>query len=865
MFLKKALQLLLIFFISFVVAKSASAAITIRPALVFSTGGSITISSSKNINTDTLAAGRSCADGGDGVAYSVTALSANTATLSVSPASGCLSANDRMMLINLQADGTNLTNVGNYEFLVVGSVTTNTVTFTANKIKYYGNGAADDTNIGTSTTKQRVILQRVPQYMDVTILSGGTLTASGWDGVKGGVLAFYASGKVEVQSGGIIDMSGKGYRSTGTHSSQGESYNGVGTMLQTSNLGGGGGDYNYDDYECHYDQFGAGGGGYGAAGSEGWSGQQAGDGGVVYGNANLDKLFPGSGGGSTAHAGGNGGGIIYVKANSLLLSGSVLNNGETTTAIVFGGGAGAGGSVYLFGNMFTLGSDKLTATGGIGDIDVDDFCEIRSGNGGAGRIHLKSNNISGTTNPAAATSSLPMARALVPNNAGLVGYWSFEEGAGNQAGDMSGRGNNGTVSGSPTWVDGKRGKALSLNGNNQYVNVGSSSPLQITGDLSISAWINMNSVNPGGEDDEIFSRSNDPLVLAAWQLKGTQDCTNEKLGFLISGNGSNYGQRCGSTILATSTWYHVAGVYNSAALTIDVYVNGFLDNGTLLGTVPASIYNTSLPATIGIRANLVDDFDGRIDEVRVYNRALSATEVASLYQSSGRKTTINSSQNTQLTAGLVGLWSFNGADIQGSLALDRSGNGNNGTITGAIPTIGKVGQALKLDGSNGEIECVSVGAPSSLNNLSQISISAWIYAKSAGDFGRGVILNKSNFEANGWKFEFGSYRFTVDYDTRLMAYATRPSLNEWHHVVVVWNGSQTSSEVKFYTDGILVNHTSDQDGSGSRKGDQGQGVVISSMGCSSTSRKFDGKIDEVRVYDSALTAEEIKRLYNMGR
>ncbi|PIU98221.1 hypothetical protein COS61_02705, partial [Candidatus Wolfebacteria bacterium CG03_land_8_20_14_0_80_40_12] len=73
---------------------------------------------------------------------------------------------------------------------------------------------SNDNNVGTATYKQRVILQRVPQYTNVTVQNNGSLTASAWDGKKGGVLAFYASGAVDVQTGASINMQGMGYRGT---------------------------------------------------------------------------------------------------------------------------------------------------------------------------------------------------------------------------------------------------------------------------------------------------------------------------------------------------------------------------------------------------------------------------------------------------------------------------------------------------------------------------------------------------------------------------------------------------------------------------------------------------------------------------
>jgi len=70
----------------------------------------------------------------------------------------------------------------------------------------------------------------------------------------------------------------------------------------------------------------------------------------------------------------------------------------------------------------------------------------------------------------------------------------------------------------------------------------------------------------------------------------------------------------------------VAGVYNATARTLDIYVNGVLDDGTLLGTVPSSQVNTNVNVNIGRRTGGFY-FNGLIDEVRIYNRALTASEI----------------------------------------------------------------------------------------------------------------------------------------------------------------------------------------------------------------------------------------------
>ena len=81
--------------------------------------------------------------------------------------------------------------------------------------------------------------------------------------------------------------------------------------------------------------------------------------------------------------------------------------------------------------------------------------------------------------------------ALIDPHPGLVGWWRFDEGTGNTAKDSSQYGNDGTIYGTPTWVNGKYGKALSFDGANNYVNCGNSSSLDLTSALTVSCWISV--------------------------------------------------------------------------------------------------------------------------------------------------------------------------------------------------------------------------------------------------------------------------------------------------------------------------------------------------------------------------------------
>ncbi|MBU1119768.1 hypothetical protein KKA50_01040, partial [Patescibacteria group bacterium] len=402
--------------------------VELAPGINVGTGadGDITISSNVSINTTNSITGRSCADGGDAVNYNVTAFNAagTEATLSTSPSMGCLNVNDEVLIINLQGTISAYGNTGNYETLRVDNVSGSTVTFSTAKSKYYGNNLTDDSNLGTTTSNQRVMLQRVPNYNNVTVNSSYTFSPTAWNGTKGGVLFFRSKGTVSV--GGSISAYQKGYRNGATvvgvnnymGSGGGEAFCSPGGAAGGSGAGGagaGGGGSGYSNYTAgtaycggggagssntagSVSAGGAGGGasghasggaaGYGTSGTGGTSGgvsggtntsgagggsaSGGGGGGGTYGDANLNKLMFGSGGASggahtsgvTGGRGGIGGGIISIAVNSLSVSGSINSNGEGGSNYVSCNGTypwwGGGGGA-------SGGSIKVSAnTGAIG-------------------------------------------------------------------------------------------------------------------------------------------------------------------------------------------------------------------------------------------------------------------------------------------------------------------------------------------------------------------------------------------------------------------------------------------------------------------------------------------------------------------
>jgi prepilin-type N-terminal cleavage/methylation domain-containing protein len=404
--------------------------------------GAITVASNANINTTNLASGRSCADGGDAVNYSVTSLTSTSATLSASPSAGCINSGDAALLINLQGTSSNNANVGNYEIVKVASVSGSTVNFSGAKTSYYGNGASDDSNIGTALTNQRVMLQRVPNYTNVTVNSGVVLSASAWNSVKGGVLAFRSNGNISIN--GSLSVSNLGFNGgaggggsgyyTGQNNTQagsgqgpsgitGSLMGGTGTGVCTPQLCGGSSGVSGGG--------GGGGGGYANSGSTGSNSPNTGIGGAggsSYGSAALDKLHLGAGGaggsGGTAYmcgggaggTGGYGGGIVLLQVKNLTVSGtgSVVSggqngsNGSSSCNSSYdgdggGGGGGAGGSIRIYSYQ-TTNSGSISALAGTRGNGATGSTRSggNGGNGSVGRIAVYYNNsVSGTTNPAA--------------------------------------------------------------------------------------------------------------------------------------------------------------------------------------------------------------------------------------------------------------------------------------------------------------------------------------------------------------------------------------------------------------------------------------------------------------------------------
>ena len=410
--------------------------------------GSVTISSSTNLNTWNHS-GRTCADGGDAVNYSATSLGPNSASLSSSVSSGCLSPYDKVLLINLAGTPYSYTNVGNYEILTVQSISGSTVYFTSNKTKYYGDSANTDDNIGTATTNQKVMLQRVPQYGDVATSGTVAVTPSAWNGVKGGVLAFSANGTVTVAANGsfnanalgfrggvaVADTSGgqngesyDGYNGSGGYPTGGAGTNGGGrgaggtTVSPAGNRGGGGGRGGRSAGTGGTG--GGGGGGYGGGGAGGGGGSKeqgfGGGGGGTGGTTEVRGGGGGGGGGNVGSSGGAGGNAGAAGSSSEGTGGAAGTSNSST-------GQGGGGSCCA-----GYGSG---GGGGGGFYGIADLSKIFLGSGGGGTTSGISNGGAGGGIVLIYASTISVSGSISASGAvGADAYYATGGGAGNGSG-----------------------------------------------------------------------------------------------------------------------------------------------------------------------------------------------------------------------------------------------------------------------------------------------------------------------------------------------------------------------------------------------------------------------------------------------
>ena len=213
------------------------------------------------------------------------------------------------------------------------------------------------------------------------------------------------------------------------------------------------------------------------------------------------------------------------------------------------------------------------------------------------------------------------------------------------------------------------------------------------------------------------------------------------------------------------------------------------------------------------------------------------------------------SRGESIRQGLAGFWALEGN------AQDSSGNANHGTVNGASPTKGLFGQALDFDGTGDYIE---VGHSASLDIADEITLTAWAFPEGFnGTYENSVLTKAGDSEWGFWnlhhKTTSNGYRFEIDNGSTQSLFEATPSsaLDQWYHIAGVYDGA----ELRLYINGELSNS---MPASGSITGNTSPLRIGKQFWWGSDYSYWDGILDEVSVFNRALSQEEVKSIMRNG-
>jgi hypothetical protein len=210
---------------------------------------------------------------------------------------------------------------------------------------------------------------------------------------------------------------------------------------------------------------------------------------------------------------------------------------------------------------------------------------------------------------------------------GQVGRWAFDEGSGLAAEDSAGN-NTGTLVNSPSWVAGRSSYALSFNGSSSHVSIPASSALEMgNSGVTIATWV---------RNEVSYTSEKMLLEHSVWGASNTYQLTtfgNSTLAFNFPSLHGNDGSLTTSFNFSDGAWHHVVAAFDDAGNSVSLYVDGTLRNSKTsnqsIGVAGPS------PTYIGSRGGSSHFFPGQLDDVRIYNRALTPADVSELFNMDG--------------------------------------------------------------------------------------------------------------------------------------------------------------------------------------------------------------------------------------
>lgn len=429
---------------------------------------------------------------------------------------------------------------------------------------------------------------------------------------------------------------------------------------------------------------------------------------------------------------------------------------------------------------------------------------------------------------------------------GMISWW----GGDNNAFDIYGS-NHGTLMNGTTYAQGLVGQAFSFDGLDDVVVVPNSPSLNVTTQFTLAAWVHPKGYQGGYPDMGVITKH----AVAYGQYNGylialhRQGSTWQAF-CQFNGVGEPWptNQVFGGTI-ADLSWHHIACTYDHNDLKI--YVDGVLVGIQQVGSKTVS--NSSAPLRIGNDLGL-SPFYGYIDEAVVFNRALTAQEVGAIYMAgnSGKCRPCASSSYE-----IVAWWDAEG-DADDIIGIHHGILRNGVTFAG-----GKVGRAFSFDGVDDYVE---VPHHERLNTGEQLTIEGWIKPFSMGH-GRPFLQKRTATNIGGFTFETthsdkgqpaNGLQFAIwigGTPYLLQTAANVISVNSWHHVAATYDGIN----MRIFVDGM-------EKASFAVSGaiDPTDAPVVMGLNVTNPSFVYHGLIDEMTLYNRALSAQEIAAIYNAG-
>jgi hypothetical protein len=462
-----------------------------------------------------------------------------------------------------------------------------------------------------------------------------------------------------------------------------------------------------------------------------------------------------------------------------------------------------------------------------------------------------------------------------------VAYYKMDENVGTSStADTAAGLNNGTMSNFVTtdWRIGKFGSALNFNATTSSINAGSATGIDNlpASGMAISAWIFPNSQGEGSAGF-IVAKNAGTTPSAGWilQIAGTNALT-----FTVDGS-TDLVRTTSNSVLTTGAWNHVVvswdGVITTAS-SVNIYVNGSVVTYATTTNGASRVADGASSMYIGNDSTGARTFDGLIDELKIFSGALTLPQVEYLYNG-GQPTvwykldecTGNTAYNSAVNANNIA------SGNNGTIYPVSSGNTTVGTCSSGVTTdmwndgtTGKFNSALGFDGID---DYVDLGDLTFTESASQLTWSFWVKGNTWDT--STVLLAKSDLAGTqiGWSFAvstIASHRLVITIPTTVTDGTTYGYLDNiftdtsWIHITAVFDGTLSGNDnrLKMFVNGKQVVLQFSGTIPANTTATTSNAVIGGISG--GTNYSLDGLIDDVRIYNYALSTSQVQKAYNQG-